>query len=51
MSTFLGILIFVVVIVFAVKQMTSNKSSKTLPWNDGTGIGGGAKSDDNQNKI
>lgn len=51
MSAILGILIFVVVIAFVVKQITSNKSSKTLPWNDGTGVGGGGESDDNPNRI
>ena len=51
MITFLGVIIFVGIILFASKKIATTKSPKTLPWNDGTGVGGGGDSDDNPNRI
>ena len=51
MSTFLGVVIFAGIFIFVVKQIVSTKSSKTLPWNGDTGVGGGGDSDDNPNRI
>lgn len=51
MSTILGVIIFVAIFAYTLKVISERKSSKTLPWNSDTGVGGGGDTDDNPNKI
>jgi hypothetical protein len=40
MNTFLGVVIFIAIFLLVLRVITNKESSKTLPHNSGTGVGG-----------